>query len=210
MGMFDWDRDFDDVLSETRVAEHARPDPAQADPLDGADAQIPTLRDLLAPGQAMLLALGLGVAALLPEQLADASKAAPLLDSAALAGVLASAQPVVTLVPPPELEVYDAAQYRAFLTGLRDFGDAQLRDYAALMARDLGQSAGFLKPSFRDALRVAQYEMTRRGLELPSELAHQAPPLDNFAGGGGACTADVLSLAPLPAAPDFAGGAASC
>ncbi|MCC5992774.1 MAG: hypothetical protein JJT99_09645 [Rhodobacteraceae bacterium] len=189
--MFDWDRDCDEVLHHTRVAPHARPVAGAMESLDGGDAPVPRLVELLTPARAMLLAAGLGVAMLIPEQVADASNAAPLVDFVALAELSAPAQPV----PPPDLEVYDETQYRAFMAGLRDFGDAQLRDYADLIAQDMDRSAGFLKPAFRDALRVTQHEMGQRGLSLQAELPIR---LDSLADGGGSCKTEMAGLALLP------------
>lgn len=189
--MFDWDRDCDEVLHHTRVAPHARPAPGAMASLDGSDEPVPSLTELLTPARGMLVAAGLAVAMFLPEQVADASNAGPLVDFAALAEVSAPARPA----PPPGLEVYDDAQYRAFIDGLRGFGDAQLRDYAALTMQDMERSAVFLQPAFRDALRITQLEMDQRGLSL---LPHQAIHLDSLADVSGACTSDMAGLALIP------------
>lgn len=189
--MFDWDRDCDEVLHHSRVAAHARPAPGTMASLDGANAPVPGLDALLPPARGMLLAAGLAVALFLPERVADASNSAPLVNFAALAEVSTTAQPA----PPPDLEVYDDTQYRAFMDGLRGFKDAQLRDYAALIMQDMERSAGFLQPAFRDALRITQLEMDQRGLSVQAETAIS---LDNRADGAGACATAMAGLVLIP------------
>lgn len=189
--MFDWDRDCDEVLHHTRVAPHARPAAGAMASLDGNDAPVPSVPELPTPSRGMLLAAGLAVALFLPERVADASNAAPLVDFVALAEVSAPAQPA----PPPDLEVYDDAQYRAFMDGLRDFGDAQLREYAALTMQDMERSAGFLQPAFRDALRITQLEMDQRGLSVQAEIPIS---LDNLADGAGPCATAMAGLGLIP------------
>lgn len=170
--MFDWDKDCDDVLQDSRVAPHARPAPkSQAEQIAALDSAL--LRKWFGNARMLVLGLGLVVATIFPQPVTDASGVAVGSVGMAMLSDLAQEGQDAQM---PDLEVYDSARYRRFVAGLRGFEDSQLAQYARATAHDLERAAAFLHPSLRDALRITKAEMSRRGMPIPAEIADATGP----------------------------------
>jgi hypothetical protein len=70
--------------------------------------------------------------------------------------------------PPAELVAYGPEQFRNFMLGIADFSDADLLDYAAVTARDIGGHADPATPFMLDVLFLTHREIERRGLRRPT------------------------------------------
>lgn len=153
-GGFDWDDDYEDLVKERKLRVLPPEGIAeQADkPVSG------TMSRFLLP--AVLCAALVGAYAVLGPQLSG-SRAG--LQTAGLLPMLPTSAPVM---PMPALQVYSDMQSRSFLNGLARFSDAELLVYAETTRRDLTRAGTMLAPYMRDALALAEHELTRRAVPV--------------------------------------------
>lgn len=65
---------------------------------------------------------------------------------------------------PPELRIYEQAQYARFMAGLRDMTLAEIAAYTRKTRADLDAAPVALAPFYRDALFLLEREAGRRGM----------------------------------------------
>ncbi|MDD7972121.1 hypothetical protein [Roseinatronobacter alkalisoli] len=149
--MFDWDSDFDDLVSYDQNQTVA----AQRDGQGQFSGRGMVVQ--------MLAILCLVVTALVPGKSGTASGPAVMF---AVSAVRMHPPPDDVMSMPTGLRTYSITEFRTFISGIALLGDAELIAYARITARDLDHAAG--RPTtdfFHDAMTLLQMEMARRGLQ---------------------------------------------
>lgn len=162
--MFDWDKDYDDLVKGDAVASGAdenAPVPAHAPRADAAPTSLRvTMARWFAP---VLVVAGLGAGVTFPEQFGLGEK--PVQTAALFAPFPAQS---VSSASQVTLRAYSDAQHRNFVFGLKRFTDADLLAYAAVTQTDLDRAGSVLAPLMQDALTLTQLEIERRNLVQPN------------------------------------------
>lgn len=167
--MFDWDKDYDDLVKGDAVASDA--DNKSPVPLSVAhsdkepSATRATLARWFAPA---LVVAGLAAGVTFPEQFGLGEK--PVQTAALFAPFPSSSATSTSSAPQVTLRAYSDAQHRNFVFGLKRFTDADLLVYAAVTQADLDRAGSVLAPLLQDALTLTQLEIERRNLVLPNAV----------------------------------------
>jgi hypothetical protein len=156
--MFDWDKDFDDVVEKTEIKFH---DPAPTSGRPGLIRGI--LMRWVAPAA---VAGGLGLAGMVQIGAGDMPVVSASMGS--LSQAFFGAPP---LEMPADLLVYGEAQFTNFTRGIAGFDDRELLDLAATTLRSAGANDALLTAYSLDMLVLMHAEMARRGLERPEGAA---------------------------------------
>lgn len=155
--MFDWDQDFDDVTSSRRLPQAAAP--VVAAPRRGHIRRA-------------LITLGLPVVVVVA--LFAAPSFAPASSGAALGGFGLSRLTLDAGMPDGLLS-YDQTQYDNFCRGIVRFSNSELLAFAAATRRDQANARRVIASWDRDALRLADREIARRGLQSTNRATQLAP-----------------------------------
>lgn len=149
--MFDWDQDFDAVVTPTAIALGAGATrPGAGAPLRRRlAAWLRGGRMRLALPVSVLLAIGIGLA--------------PGVSS----GVTSAWTRAFEARMPEGLRVYDQGQFAAFRRGIARFSDAELLDYERTTLRGHGVAGALLADFSHDVLVLIHQEIQRRGLSRP-------------------------------------------
>lgn len=136
--MFDWDEDYEELV-------HTRPEQNSA-------TRTPSRNRFGLIALAALLVIGAGYFG--QSTLRTALMSTEISDMVALDLLEALS---------PQLQALDLVQAQSFLSGLRDFTDPQLLDYAGHAHRDHAAATHFMQPYLADAVVLIAQELTRRG-----------------------------------------------
>lgn len=165
--MFDWDRDYSDLVEQpSEAVSGCRKERAPSDRVAETSAQISSSRVMPAMFVAIFL-VGLayeksdGVRSVLSfRMVANAEGSLPLPSApSSVPEADALMEPL-----PPELRVYEQAQYARFMAGLRAMTEVELATYARKTRADLDAAPVALAPFYRDALFLLEREAGRRGM----------------------------------------------
>lgn len=162
--MFDWDDDFEDLIKgdgPTKPAIEYSPPPQDVPTASPEKGSLwVALSRWVAPAL-VVTALAAGVT--FPEKFGFGGQ------SVQTAQLFAP----FPIMPTPEtatvtLRAYSDAQQRSFLSGLKQFSDADLLSYATIIQADLDRAGVVMAPLLQDALTLTQMEIKRRNLVAPT------------------------------------------
>lgn len=155
--MFDWDRDYEDVVQNQTI--RVRRDP------DENGAAKPWYWQSLASRIVLpaVAAVGIMVALFMGNQWVGSATATTQISAAIFgSGSVTPAQQAITM--PSNMRVYEQADFDRFMVRMASISDTDLVQYSHAMQRDLGDGMGVMAPYQTDALTLTRLEMTRRGL----------------------------------------------
>ncbi len=165
--MFDWDRDYTELVEKPKAAD-AGSKMAEVTP---KVIWSPAAR-LASPHILPVLLVAVFLAGLAYEK-ADAARSVLSFGMAStpewsVFGVSAltpntGASAMIDALP-PELVVYERAQYQRFMLGLSNMTLPELQNYAQRTRADLDAAPGALAPFYTDALFLLEREALQRGL----------------------------------------------
>lgn len=162
--MFDWDTDFDELVAHGQKDTATVPDVRKPWFGDGFSAS-----DCIVP---MLCILCAAVIALFPSKSGIASGSVVAF---AVASPLMPVHESDDLSMPDGLRTYTYAEFRSFISGVGQLGDADLTAYARITADDIAHaSSGWASDAFHDVMTLLQLETARRGLNV----IFPAPPVE--------------------------------
>lgn len=157
--MFDWDRDYEDVVRKNKIRRSTIPD---------ADAPVESrwywrglMTRIVLPVVALVM---LGTAGYVAQHLAGSATATSRISAAVFNPSLARPS---SIAMPANLVVYDQAGFDRFVASMARINDGDLVQYALNTQRDLGGGDGVMSPYLRDVLTLTHLEMERRGLAQP-------------------------------------------
>jgi len=157
---FDWDRDYDELLAKVSASSTRI----------GATTTTASVKPVRARLRASGIAMPIVLCSLLLSALAVVEIGPTMLPT------LARVEPAIGLrilppssvaVLPPQLQVYDHAQYQRFTQGLRRMSAKDLLGYETRLRHDLAAASMFMAPYHLDALFVLEAELVRRNLSPP-------------------------------------------
>ena len=157
---FDWDRDYDELLAKVSASSTRI----------GATTTTASVKPVRARLRASGIAIPIVLCSLLLSVLAVVEIGPTMLPT------LARVEPAIGLrilppssvaVLPPQLQVYDHAQYQRFTQGLRRMSAKDLLGYETRLRHDLAAASMFMAPYHLDALFVLEAELVRRDLSPP-------------------------------------------
>ncbi|WFE75482.1 hypothetical protein [Roseinatronobacter sp. S2] len=165
--MFDWDTDYDELVTHGQKDTATVPDvrkPWFGDGISATDRIVP-----------MLCILCVAVIALFPSKSGIASGSVVAF---AVTSPLMLAVERDDLSMPDGLRTYTYAEFRSFISNVAQLGDADLTAYARITADDIAHAGvGWASDAFHDVMTLLQLEKARRGLNV----IFPAPPVETGA-----------------------------
>jgi hypothetical protein len=168
--MFDWDKDFESVIAGAKI--DIAPTSAERTGVIRAF----TAR-WLAPTAVVVGLILAGQSVFRLDLVPSSSSAVTLSSAGGLRAALFQANPDER---PAELLIYEDAQYESFMRGIVEFSDADLLEYAATTARELGRDDDVMTPYLLDVLWLTNRQIERRGLSRPMMMVAYETQRESF------------------------------
>lgn len=164
--MFDWDRDYEDVVHHKTIKVHKE---TEAETIGKPWYWQSLASRIVLP---LVAAVGIMVAAFMGNQSIGSATATTTISAAIFGGATRAAEPAITM--PDTLQAYDQAAFDRFMTRMAGISDSDLVQYSHATQRDLGDGTGVMAPYHSDVLTLTRLEMTRRGLVQQTQRLTQA------------------------------------